>query len=52
MSPNIFINLKGRKSNFTVDKLNRHCLNQVIKVITTSSKIWSYYVSPDMSPEG
>lgn len=39
--------LKGKYSNFTVEKPNRHYLNQVIKVTVTSNKTWRQHVLLD-----
>lgn len=38
-SPIIFINYKGKNTNFTVEKPSRHHLNQVIEISITSNKI-------------
>lgn len=36
--PKVFIKFKGKNSNLTVDKLDRQCLNPVIKINIINKK--------------
>lgn len=44
MSPKIFMNYKGKDSNFTVEKPGRHHFNRVIKVNITNNKAYALHI--------
>lgn len=43
----IFIDYKGKKGNFTVEKPGWHCFNQEFKVTITINGTNQHHVSPD-----